>query len=241
MSSHASPWDALSARFDAHTKDLHPSAADNIVIAWPSLLTMMGQYGEGQIRTVLDFGCGTGGFCAELAKREYTVTGIDSSELMIIAARQHSLPTIRYEVGDAQTLLTLGQSFDCVTSIMVLQFIEDVGTVATAFAQILRPEGLAIFATINPAFVERCVAQGVRYKDMQRKKGTITARMEFNPEAQFTIFARSAEEYKACFTQRGFSFLTSVTPSFPNGFAKKYQWKLPTDVPEFLIMAFKKI
>lgn len=39
-------------------------------------------------RDMIDIGCGTGAFCAELNKRGYRVTGIDSSPKMIEVARK---------------------------------------------------------------------------------------------------------------------------------------------------------
>jgi len=47
------------------------------------------RYGDGNVRTILDLGCGTGNHSIPLAKRGYEVTGVDiSSDMIHIASRK---------------------------------------------------------------------------------------------------------------------------------------------------------
>jgi len=48
------------------------------------------KYGAKPVRRILDLGCGTGGHAIPLARRGYTVVGIDRSEAMLVAAKAKS-------------------------------------------------------------------------------------------------------------------------------------------------------
>jgi len=79
------------------------------------------RYGSGEIHTILDLGCGTGGHAIPLTKRGYELVGIDRSPEMLALARRKleefkleddlHLPT--FLQGDTRTL-DLGQSFDAI-------------------------------------------------------------------------------------------------------------------------------
>lgn len=71
-------------------------------------------YGEGQIKKVLDLGCGTGNHSLPLAARGYEVTGVDLSPDMLRVARQKaksaelSLNLVQGDIRDAK----IGEVFD---------------------------------------------------------------------------------------------------------------------------------
>ena len=48
------------------------------------------KYRNGEIKTILDLGCGTGNHAIPLARRGYQVTGVDISEDMLVCARAKS-------------------------------------------------------------------------------------------------------------------------------------------------------
>lgn len=48
------------------------------------------KYGNGEIKTILDLGCGTGNHAIPMARRGYQVTGVDISEEMLACARAKS-------------------------------------------------------------------------------------------------------------------------------------------------------
>ncbi|MFC1937648.1 class I SAM-dependent DNA methyltransferase [Chloroflexota bacterium] len=78
------------------------------------------------VRTILDGGCGTGGHALPLARRGYTVTGIDSSEIVIEHAKQkakESNLSPHFQLGDLRQL-ELGKKFDaCLCMFAVLNYI----------------------------------------------------------------------------------------------------------------------
>ena len=139
-----SQWDKLSGRFDTHKNQLEidPSAADNILIAWPSLLRgIEGVQRSGRGLKVLDFGCGTGGFCKELQRHKYDVTGIDSSAGMIEIAKRN-LPSTVHIYGPFEDDISQLQEapFNLITAVMVFQFIENVSATFRGLVKGFFPE-----------------------------------------------------------------------------------------------------
>ncbi|NLK58678.1 MAG: class I SAM-dependent methyltransferase [Tissierellia bacterium] len=71
--------------------------------------------------TILDVGCGTGAFAAVMLARGFTVTGIDTSEKMLQAARRKVMhPSARFLHADGGALPFTDGSFDIVFSSYVL-------------------------------------------------------------------------------------------------------------------------
>ena len=74
-------------------------------------------------RTALDVGCGTGHFSRWLARKGLEVTGLDSAPAMIGQARQ--LNGLTYRTGDAMNLPFDDATFDLVTIVTALEFVND--------------------------------------------------------------------------------------------------------------------
>lgn len=80
-----------------------------------------GRYADGQVRSVLDLGCGTGAHAVRLAQRGFDVTGVDLSAEMLAQAQQKAEaavysaggPSPRFHRGDIRSL-HLSESFDAV-------------------------------------------------------------------------------------------------------------------------------
>jgi SAM-dependent methyltransferase len=75
-------------------------------------------YGDGQIKTVLDLGCGTGNHALPLSLRGFEVIGVDRSESMLAQARKKTAQSLRSEhdtfyQADIQSV-DLGRQFDAV-------------------------------------------------------------------------------------------------------------------------------
>jgi SAM-dependent methyltransferase len=105
--------------------------------------------------SALDFGCGTGDFCALLAERFGTVVGCDlSPAVLAVAAQRHASPRIRYTADADEALARRHALILCVT---VLQHIVDDGELRALlqrFAAALQPGGrvvvLETFASAAP-------------------------------------------------------------------------------------------
>jgi SAM-dependent methyltransferase len=96
---------------------------------------------------VLDVCCGSGHVTAELVKRGYTVTGVDSSAELIQIARR-DLPRVEFAVQDVRHLDLKGpfhaalSTFDSLNHILSL---EDLHAVFSGVYEVLKPGGLFVF------------------------------------------------------------------------------------------------
>lgn len=112
------------------------------------------RYGDGEVRAILDLGCGTGNHSIPLAKRGYEVTGVDISFDMLAHARSKvntmlstpcSMP--RFLQGDVRSL-DLNQTFDAVIMMFaVLSYQltnDDVLAALRTVRRHLNPDGLFV-------------------------------------------------------------------------------------------------
>jgi SAM-dependent methyltransferase len=95
----------------------------------------------GQGDTVLDVGCGPGGFCRLAAKTGATTVGIDASEALIEIARER-VPSARLDVGDMQFLPYEDDTFDVVTAFNSLQYAADRAAALEEARRVARPGGI---------------------------------------------------------------------------------------------------
>jgi SAM-dependent methyltransferase len=110
-------------------------------------------YGEGEIASILDLGCGTGNHALPLAGRGFEVTGVDRSEFMLEQARNKASafgrPSLdHFHNADIRTV-ELGQRFDAALLMFaVLGYQLDNADVSAALRTArrhLRPGGLLLF------------------------------------------------------------------------------------------------
>lgn len=111
------------------------------------------KYSAGDVRTVLDLGCGTGNHAVPLAERGYQVTGIDRSPGMLDRARkkgssQENSENLILQCADIRDL-NLNKTFDAVLIMFAvlgyqLTNKDVISTLSTARRH-LNPGGLVIF------------------------------------------------------------------------------------------------
>jgi 2-polyprenyl-6-hydroxyphenyl methylase/3-demethylubiquinone-9 3-methyltransferase len=104
-------------------------------------------------KTVLDVGCGGGILAESMAERGARVTGIDLAEKPLKVAQLHLRESGRhvdYRMISAEDLVReMPQAFDVVTCMEMLEHVPDPAATVRACAELLKPHGLAFFATIN--------------------------------------------------------------------------------------------
>ena len=101
---------------------------------------------------VLDVGCGGGILSEPLARLGAAVVGADPAERNIEAARHHAAAgglSIDYRVATAEALADAGERFDAVLAMEVVEHVADLGLFVARCAEMVRPGGLMIAATIN--------------------------------------------------------------------------------------------
>ncbi|WP_235014935.1 class I SAM-dependent methyltransferase [Microbacterium sp. SLBN-154] len=87
---------------------------------------------------VLDVGCGSGEFLADLAAAGARAIGVDASPAMVAIAARHG----DAREADAAALPFGADSFDVVTAITVLHLTDDLDHAVLECARVLRPGGL---------------------------------------------------------------------------------------------------
>lgn len=95
---------------------------------------------------LLDVGCGHGGFLSTMAKRGWTVTGVDFDPAAVEAAREHCLDV---HVGTVDTMVDRGVSFDVVTASHVVEHVPDPMGFLAQCRLLLRPGGRVVLKTPN--------------------------------------------------------------------------------------------
>ena len=97
----------------------------------------------GEVRTILDVGCGTGRFCTGLAEKFHAqVIGVDPSDKMLAEARRNiSHPNVRISKGDAAGLPVSDGSACLVYLSMVYHHISNLSDAAREFRRVLRARG----------------------------------------------------------------------------------------------------
>src|SRR6478672_7680338 len=101
---------------------------------------------------MLDIGCGGGILSEPLARLGARVVGADPSQTNIAAARLHAGEaglSVDYRATTAEALADAGERFDIVLAMEVVEHVADLSLFVRRCAEMVRPGGLMITATLN--------------------------------------------------------------------------------------------
>ncbi len=102
---------------------------------------------------LLDIGCGGGLLSEPMTRLGFQVVGVDASERNIGTASAHATEQgldIDYRASTAEALLAAGEPpFDVILNMEVIEHVADPGAYLRDCAQLLKPGGLMIVATLN--------------------------------------------------------------------------------------------
>jgi SAM-dependent methyltransferase len=232
-----SQWDQLADIFGCkwNESSIPECAADNICIAWPSIINCIEKVSSKPSRLIaLDFGCGGGLFCRKLYEMGFDVTGYDDSEELIKIARANNPEDVT--ITNSNTILDQKAKYDLLTSIMVFQFINDIDSMIKNIISLLKPNGLIIYAVFNPEFIKENSGNKV-FTDLTNNQ---TGYLELKKEVKIPFFIRTASEYRHTFEKLGFKEVYLDFPAFTEEFLEKYKMPFSTKNSEFLIQAFRR-
>jgi len=118
----------------------------------PRMLELLGDV---RGTSILDLGCGEGGYSRELARRGAKVVGVDGSARLIEVARRRA-PEIEFIVANANALDPIAsQSFDTVVAAMSLMDVEDYDGAIGEIERVLRSGGRLFMSITHPCFSMR--------------------------------------------------------------------------------------
>ncbi len=101
---------------------------------------------------LLDIGCGGGLVCEPMARLGAGVVGADASHENTGAASAHAQAQgllIEYRHTSAEHLANAGERFDIVLNLEVIEHVADRRAFLAACAQLLKPGGIMVLATLN--------------------------------------------------------------------------------------------
>ena len=101
---------------------------------------------------ILDIGCGGGLVAEPMARLGASVTGIDPAERNIGIANHHAAQSgleIDYRAATAEDLAAAGEHFDIVLNMEVVEHVDNVPLYMKSCADLVKPGGLMVVATIN--------------------------------------------------------------------------------------------
>ena len=101
---------------------------------------------------MLDIGCGAGLLSEPLARLGASMVGADAAETNIKMAAAHAAAaglTIDYRAVTAEALADAGERFDVVLAMEVVEHVADMPLFIGRCAEMVKPGGLMIIATIN--------------------------------------------------------------------------------------------
>ena len=181
---------------------------------------------------VLDIGCGGGILSEPLARLGAEVVGADPATANIEAARVHVAEAglaIDYRATTAEALADAGERFDVVLAMEVVEHVADLALFVKRCAEMVKPGGLMITATINRTLKSFALAiVGAEYILRWLPRGT----------HQWDKFV-TPNELEAAFTRHGLA-VTEDTGVIYNLISDRWQLSDDMDV-NYMITAEKEI
>jgi ubiquinone/menaquinone biosynthesis C-methylase UbiE len=137
----------------------------------PTLLSLLLAPSE---HGALDVGCGEGRVARAMKERGHRVTGIEFSAALAAAARD-SDPEFAVEVADAAAMPFASARFDLAVASLSLMNMDEMPTVLSEIARVLRPRGCLYFSILHPINTWRDAGQGyfqtLRYSETLERGG----------------------------------------------------------------------
>jgi ubiquinone/menaquinone biosynthesis C-methylase UbiE len=100
-------------------------------------------------REMLELGCGTGHWTQFFCEEGFRVTGVDESDAMLKQARAKNIAAAGFLKADAGKLPFPDQSFSVVSSVTMIEFVDDPERVFYEIDRVLKPGGHFLCGWLN--------------------------------------------------------------------------------------------
>lgn len=99
-------------------------------------------------KNMLELGCGTGHWTEFFINQGFEVTATDISEAMLQLAEAKNLRA-KFSLADSENLPFETNSYDCVSSITMLEFVDNQDEVFEEIKRVLKPNGWLVLGCLN--------------------------------------------------------------------------------------------
>lgn len=229
-------WNNSAAWYDENMGETGDKLNNKILR--PAVLKILGDITNKQI---LDLGCGSGYFTAELAKSAQSVIGTDFSEnfIKICQKKYKNYKNLTFAQHNAKTKIPFTDDvFDLVISKMVLQYVDQIDIFAKESFRVLTKSGKLVVVIDHPFHAQYYYAQQKvgkpnpkypKLRDYFSEKPS--EKISLWGKVRLTWYPRSIAEYVNIFITAGFKLLQmNELPEEENGII----------IPRILILVFQK-
>jgi len=144
---------------EKYIKIRHKGFSPNKHIELPAMLKILGNIKD---KKILDLGCGFGEHAKIYSRKGAKITGIDSSKKEIAYAKLRKIGNTNFIVGDILKKLPFrDNSFDIITSSLVLDYIKNLKKLFKECRRVLKKSGKMIFSIPNPIFYQESPIAGL--------------------------------------------------------------------------------
>lgn len=141
------------------------------------ILKILKKYIPSKSARLLDVGCGGGNLCCEVAKRGYSVDGLDRSPVMIDCAKQQVARLSKQAAGKVKFYLKefddirsiYPQQYDFITALGLIGYLPDEQKFIKELKRLLKPGGFLVFSCRNRLFN---MVLGSKYMRREIEQGT---------------------------------------------------------------------
>lgn len=146
----AEAWSRAADQWDEHHRALEQQSPEAVGRA---LAHVVSQLAVPAGSRVLDAGCGSGNWCVRLARRGFTVCGLDVAPGMLALAARNAGQTqaAAFVLGDMAAMPFRGGAFDAAISFSALDFVPDPVAALREFARVLRPDSRLLLGILGAA------------------------------------------------------------------------------------------
>ena len=112
---------------------------------------------------ILEVGCSTGAFAAELVQQGYHVTGVDRSARAIhYARRQHQYDSLQFEIGDALQLPAPLRDFSYTLAASLLNVVNEQAQLLAEMARVTATNGIVSCLFPTPAMTPAAASEFIQ-------------------------------------------------------------------------------